>query len=130
MPVEAVRRIVGKDMLIGVSTHDPGEAKAAEDGGADFITFGPIFETPSKKEFGPPVGLGPIKDVSRDLNIPLFALGGIKAGNVAQVIGSGAFGVAMISAILSSEDITQSSRKIIDAISFIDKITCTMCAPR
>lgn len=130
MPVEAVRKIVGKDMLIGVSTHNSAEVKAAEAGGADFITYGPIFETASKKQFGPPVGLDHMMDIKRDLDIPLFAIGGIKTGNLARVFGSGAFGVALISAILSAEDIKEASRKLIEAISFIDKIICDTCAPR
>lgn len=130
MPVEAVRKIVGKDMLIGVSTHNLEEAMAAESGGADFITFGPIFETPSKVKYGLSVGMEALKILNNKLEVPIFALGGIKSGNIVQVMGAGSAGVGMISEILTADDIRQTSHKIIEAISFIDKINCESCAPR
>ena len=99
MPVQAVRKVVGNDMLIGVSTHSVEEARAAESGGADFITVGPIFDTPSKSSLGRPVGLSILKELKCDLGIPFYALGGIKSGNIVKVIGAGAFGAAMISAM-------------------------------
>ena len=130
MPVEAVRKVVGNNMLIGVSTHNPAEAKAAEAGGADFITFGPIFETPSKAELGHPVGIEILKELIYEINIPFYALGGIKSGNISQILCAGASGVAMISAILAAEDIKNASSKLIEAITFFDKINCQSCAPR
>jgi thiamine-phosphate pyrophosphorylase len=130
MPVNAVRKIVGKDMLIGVSTHSIEEAKAAESGGADFITVGPIFDTPSKSGFGHPVGLSIIKELKCDLGIPFYALGGIKSGNIAQVIGAGASGAALISAIMAAEDIKKASSKLIEAIAMIEKAICNSCTPR
>lgn len=117
MPVEAVRNIVGKDMLIGVSTHNLEEARAAEAGGADFITFGPIFETPSKAKLGVPVGIDAIKEVISGVNIPIFALGGINSGNMRQIMESGVAGVAMISAIMSAVDIKQAASRLVEAIS-------------
>jgi len=130
MPVEAVRRVVGSKMLIGVSTHDLAEAKAAEAGSADFITFGPIFETPSKAKLGIPVGIDAIKTLKNELNIPFYALGGIKSGNIKQVLVAGASGVAMISAIMAADDIKKTSSKLIEAVTFIDKVICDSCAPR
>jgi thiamine-phosphate pyrophosphorylase len=130
MPVKAVRKTVGKDMLIGVSTHSIEEAKAAESGGADFITIGPIFDTPSKARFGSPVGLCILNELKNELNIPFYALGGIKSGNIAQVISAGASGVAMISAIMAAEDIKKASSKLIEAIAMIDKMICNSCTPR
>jgi thiamine-phosphate pyrophosphorylase len=130
MPVEAVRRLVGNNMLIGVSTHDLAEAKAAEAGGADFITFGPIYDTPSKVKLGVPVGVKALISVKNEIDIPFYALGGIKSGNVRQVLGAGASGVAMISAIIATEDIKKASSKIVEAITFIDKIICSSCSPR
>lgn len=130
MPVEAARKLLGRDMLIGVSTHTRQEAKAAEAGGADFVTFGPIFETPSKEKYGRPVGIDELKNAKIDINIPIFALGGIKNGNIAQIFGAGATGAAMISAILAAEDIKQASGKLVETIAFIDKAMCNSCAPR
>ena len=130
MPVEAVRKVVGKDMLIGVSTHNREEAMAAEVGGADFITFGPIYKTPSKAKYGSPVGFDELRTVKCDISIPIFAIGGIKSGNLRQVIGAGARGVAVISAIFSANDIKKASSKMLESIAFIEKIICNSCSPR
>jgi thiamine-phosphate pyrophosphorylase len=105
MPLAAVRSIVGRNMLIGVSTHSIEEAREAEKGGADFITFGPIFSTPSKVKFGAPVGIEALRTVKKNVRIPVFGLGGIKSKNIAQVMQAGADGIAMISAILAGDDI-------------------------
>ena len=113
MPPEAVKRIVGNRMLIGVSTHTIEEAKAAEAGGADFITFGPVFFTPSKSAFGLPVGLECLKDAKKSVKIPLFGLGGIKSGNARQVFSSGADGIAMISDIFGADDIQRAAEDVI-----------------
>jgi len=130
MPVEAVRRVVGSNMLIGVSTHNLAEAKAAEAGGADFITFGPIFETASKAKIGHPVGVAGLRELKCEIGIPFYPLGGIKSGNMAQVLFTGASGVAMISAILAAEDIKNAASKLSEAITLCDKIICQSCAPR
>ena len=130
MPVDAARRIVGSGMLIGSSTHSVQEAKDAEAQGADFITYGPIYETPSKKPYGKPVGKSSIREVKYPINIPLFALGGIKSTNVLQVIAAGADGVALISSILAADDITAASWKFMQAIDFMDRIACDYCTPR
>jgi thiamine-phosphate pyrophosphorylase len=130
MPVDAARKIVGSSMLIGASTHSVQEAKDAEARGADFITYGPIFETPSKAHYGAPLGKSTIREVKYPINIPLFALGGIKSTNVLQVIAAGADGVALISAILAADDITAAAKKFMQAIDFMDRIACDYCTPR
>ena len=130
IPVEAVRRVVGSNMLIGVSTHDLAEAKAAEAGGADFITFGPIFETPSKAKLGSPVGVEVIKELKCGINIPFYALGGIKSGNIMKVLYAGASGVAMISSIFSAADIRKAASKLSELITFCDKVICQSCIAR
>lgn len=113
MPPEAVRKIVGDRMLIGVSTHTIEEAKAAEAGGADFITFGPVFFTQSKSTFGSPVGLEYLKNAKKCIKIPLFGLGGIKSGNAMQVFRSEADGIAMISEIFGADDIQRAAEDVI-----------------
>jgi len=130
MPVDAARRIVGSGMLIGSSTHSVQEAKDAEAQGADFITYGPIYETPSKAQYGKPVGKSSIREVKYPINIPLFALGGIKSANVLQVLAAGADGVALISSVLAADDITAAARKFMQAIDFMDRIACNYCIPR
>jgi thiamine-phosphate pyrophosphorylase len=116
MPVHAVRKIVGKEMLIGASTHNVSEARTAEEDGADFITLGPIFETLSKAKYGAPVGLAALFGLRNAIKLPIFALGGIKSGNVDQVISSGAYGVSLISAILGAEDIRRSAKEMNERI--------------
>jgi thiamine-phosphate pyrophosphorylase len=101
-----------KEALIGVSTHSLKEALEAETGGADFITLGPVYQTPSKKEYGEPIGLGPLKEVTRALSIPVFAIGGIKKDLIKEVLSSGAFGAAVISAVLGSSDVRKSAEEL------------------
>ncbi len=103
LPVTAARRIA-PDLLIGYSSHSVGEAAAALAKGADFVTFGPVFPTPSKAAYGEPVGLTKLARACEGVNGPVFALGGIKQSNLAQVTASGCFRVALISDILAVAD--------------------------
>jgi len=105
MPAAAVRKIVGKKMLIGVSTHSLGEAENAERAGADFITFGPIFVTPSKMRYGAPTGVEALGTIKEHVRIPVLGLGGVRPDNILRVLRAGADGIAMISAILAADDI-------------------------
>ncbi len=113
MPVSAVRRIVGNGLMIGVSTHHIKEAATAEAEGADFITFGPVYDTPSKRQYGPPQGIERLREVTSKIRIPVFAIGGIKKDKVSEVLDAGAHGVALISAILGSDNIQESTKKIV-----------------
>ena len=113
MSSQAVRKMAGNKLLIGVSTHTVEEAKVAEAGGADFINFGPVFFTPSKAEFGEAVGLVSFKKAAASVNLPVFALGGVKSGNIEHLLNCGAHGVSMISAIFSAEDIRKAAETII-----------------
>jgi thiamine-phosphate pyrophosphorylase len=101
-------------LLIGVSTHSVEEAKEAERAGADFITFGPVFFTKSKAAYGAPVGLEKLREAKSEVSIPIFAIGGINEERIKEVKAHGAFGVAMISAILLAKDIEKSAKLIID----------------
>ena len=113
MPPAPVKKLAGSKLLVGVSSHTIEEAKAAETGGADFITFGPVFFTPSKAEFGTPVGLECLKIIRKSVRIPIFGLGGIKSGNIKQILGCGVNGISMISAIFSAEDIRKAAEKVL-----------------
>ena len=98
LPASIVRRVCGPELLIGVSTHSREEAQAARDGGADFVVFGPVFETESKRAFGPPQGLEKLRDVARALDeFPVLAIGGITLENIPACLSAGARGVAGIS---------------------------------
>lgn len=92
-----VRRSFGPDFTIGVSTHTLEEASEARAGGADFAVFGPVFDTPSKRELGRPVGLHALREASDALEgFPLVALGGVSVENAREVFAAGARGVAAI----------------------------------
>lgn len=103
-PVAEARQLLGRDRLIGASTHSLTEAKSAEQAGADFITFGPVYATPSKARYGPPVGLKALQEAVAAVAVPVFALGGIGIANLPDVRSAGAFGAAMISAVLAADD--------------------------
>lgn len=96
-------------LFVGVSTHSFESAKKAEAGGADFITFSPIFATPSKGLFGPPQGLDRLKEVVQQVKIPVLALGGIKKSDVISVQKAGAYGISLISGIWNAPDIAEES---------------------
>ncbi len=108
IPPYAAKDISKGDLIVGVSTHSRAEAVAAQKGGADFITFGPVYETPSKLGYGRPLGLGTLKEVCGEVSIPVFAIGGIRQERVKEVRDCGAAGAAVISAILCSEHIAAS----------------------
>jgi thiamine-phosphate pyrophosphorylase len=105
LPVEAVRTCFSEPKLIGVSTHSFEEAQRAEESKADFILFGPIFETPSKAAFGQPQGLVSLNRLSKTVSVPIFAVGGINPERAKECIENGAAGVAVISSIMSSPNI-------------------------
>jgi thiamine-phosphate pyrophosphorylase len=104
LPTAIARRVLGPRKLLGVSTHSVDEARLAMAEGADFVVFGPVFSTPSKMAYGPPQGLQQLADVVRQVNLPVLAIGGIDATNVAQVLQAGAYGIAMIRAVLAAPD--------------------------
>jgi len=105
LPVSVARRVLGLRRLIGVSTHSVKEVQQAGDDGADYVILGPIFETPSKREFGAPLGLAALADACRRSSVPVFAIGGMTNKRIAAARDAGASGVAMIGGILGREDV-------------------------
>ncbi|MBT5968264.1 MAG: thiamine phosphate synthase [Nitrospina sp.] len=99
------------DLIVGVSTHSLEAAQIAKAQGADYITFSPIYATPSKANYGPPQGLGLLRQVSQEVNLPVLALGGITLHRVSECLEQGAFGVALISDIWNSSHIKEHSFK-------------------
>ncbi len=98
LPADVVRNICGPDFLIGVSTHSLAEAQAAQATGADFVVFGPVFETESKRAFGEPQGLDKLREVANALGpFAVLAIGGITRENLAACVDAGASGIAGIS---------------------------------
>jgi len=110
-----VRPLLGPDRWIGASAHSLDEAEEAAAGGADFVVFGPVFATPSKAQYGPPVGLEALRAVKASLAVPVLAIGGIKAENLEQVARAGADGFGVISAILADPDPEAATRRLLEA---------------
>lgn len=105
-------------MLLGLSIASPQQAdEAVKSGVVDYLGVGPIYETATKKDVGMPIGLECLDYVAQRYNIPVVAIGGIKQSNVAEVIRHGATCVAMITEIVSAEDIGGSIRAIQETIS-------------
>ena len=103
-----VRRAFGEDFLSGASTHTHEEARAAREGGADFAVFGPVFDTPSKRAYGPPVGLEALTKAARELSpFPLVALGGVGETEVEEVLRAGAAGVAGIRLFANGQNLAR-----------------------
>jgi thiamine-phosphate pyrophosphorylase len=113
IPVETARAILGSKKAIGVSTHSLEEAQRAEQSGADFVLFGPVYFTPSKASYGPPQGLTALQKIVAKISLPVYAIGGIKAGNLRKARQTGIRGVALISAILSAADPKHEAKNIL-----------------
>jgi thiamine-phosphate pyrophosphorylase len=104
MDIVSARKVLGREKLIGVSTHNLERARKAQKEGADFITFSPIYLTTSKVEYGAPQGLERLRNVCAGVDIPVFALGGITPERQPEVLYAGAAGVALISAIMGASN--------------------------
>jgi thiamine-phosphate pyrophosphorylase len=102
------------DFLIGVSTHSIAEAGLAEEGGADFIVCGPVYDTPSKKSFGPPLGLEGFAEICGAVKIPTLALGGINLSNYREPLRRGAAGVAAIGLFADVGNLEENIRSILN----------------
>ena len=105
LPVAVVRKTCGAEFLIGVSTHSLAEAQAARAAGADFVVFGPVFETESKRTYGAPQGLEKLREVTRALGeFPVVAIGGITLENFSECFEAGARGIAAIRMLNTAEN--------------------------
>jgi thiamine-phosphate pyrophosphorylase len=117
IPARAVRAAAAQrglpDFLIGVSTHSIAEARLAEEGGADFIVCGPVYDTPSKRAYGAPIGLDVFAEISGAAQIPVLALGGINLSNYREPLRRGAAGIAAISLFTDVENLERTIRTIL-----------------
>ncbi|GJL66433.1 MAG: putative thiamine-phosphate synthase [Nitrospirales bacterium] len=116
LPVPQVRQFLGPQAFIGKSTHTLHDVLTAEAEGADFLVLGPIYDTPSKKPYGSPLGLGVLEQACQQSTLPIYAIGGITPERVQEVKQAGAYGVAVISAILESTSIPSATRHFLQAL--------------
>ena len=116
LPLDLARKVMGPDKLIGISTHNPEQVRAATAGGPDYLGFGPIFTPVSKSDHDPVVGIEGLKAIRPLTPLPIFAIGGITLDQVEAVMRAGANGVAVISAILKAPDIPRTVSDFVSRI--------------
>jgi thiamine-phosphate pyrophosphorylase len=110
------RALLGADALIGVSIHTVTEAEAIDPRAVDYAIAGPAYETPSKPGYGPEIGCKGLAEIARALRVPLFAIGGINAARVAEVLAAGAHGVAIMGSVMRSADPAREVRSLIATV--------------
>jgi len=116
LPVAALREITPPGFLVGASVHSEAEAREAAADGADFIVFGPVYDTASKRRYGPPQGLAALETVARAVARPVLAVGGLTPERVPEVLAAGAAGVAVIGAIYAAPRPADATKAFLDAL--------------
>lgn len=116
LPVAALRGITPACFLVGASVHSEAEARDAAAQGADFVVFGPVYDTPSKRRYGPPQGLAALGAVARAVDRPVLAVGGLTPERVTEVLAAGAAGVAVIGAIYAAARPADATKAFLDAL--------------
>jgi thiamine-phosphate pyrophosphorylase len=114
MPLKEARKLMGKKKIIGISTHNLNQAVRAEEAGADYIGFGPMFLT-NTKDAGSPRGIKQLEKISGKIQLPIVAIGGITWENMSEVMDAGADNAAVVSGILAG-DIKVNAKKYYDAL--------------
>ena len=102
MPIKEARKCLGAGYLIGKSVHSAKEAIQSQQEGADFMVLGPVYDTPSKRQYGPPLGIRVIREASEHCTVPVYAIGGMTPSRVEAVTAAGAAGVAVVSSIFQA----------------------------
>ena len=117
LPYADARKVMGPDKLIGLSTHNADQVREAEQFKPDYIGFGPIFKPGSKQDHDPVVGIDGLRAIRSLTSLPVFAIGGIQAEQVGEVMRAGANGIAVISAILKTPDISHAVKAFLAQMS-------------
>jgi len=115
--VDVARQLAPSGFIIGISVRTVDEAVRAERDGVDYVVLSPVFSTRSKYNAGPGQGLDVLQEIRRTVSVPVLAIGGINRDNVCEVITAGADGVAVISGVVGSPDITAAARELKNLIS-------------
>jgi thiamine-phosphate pyrophosphorylase len=110
LPATIARRLLGKGKILGVSVGSAEEARLALAAGADYLGASPIFATATKPDAPRPLGIEGLRALAGATSLPLVAIGGIHAGNAAAILEAGAAGIAVVSAIVSAEDVEAAAR--------------------
>ena len=113
MHYEYARNLLGNNKIIGLSAHSLKEALQNERIGADYTSIGPIYYTTTKRDAKAPIGLKPIRELKGKLKIPFVAIGGINETNIDDVLKAGAKNIAIISGIITKENVEESVRNFI-----------------
>ncbi len=112
LPLAAARALAGDRLWIGVSTHNPAQVRAACDGGADYLGFGPVFDTSTKRNPDPVQGLAGLRLAVVEAGpVPVVAIGGITPERAAEVYATGAAAICAISAVTGAADVTAAGRR-------------------
>ena len=117
LPVAEARALLGPQRLIGLSTHHQEEISRAAREGADFVTFGPVWFTPSKAPYGAPVGLDALRQACADAPLPVFPLGGVNATRIPELITAGCSRAACIGAVLAASAPENATRDLLRLLS-------------
>jgi thiamine-phosphate pyrophosphorylase len=121
LPITYARRVLGPGKIIGLSTHMATQVREAEVLKPDYIGFGPLFKTSTKSDHDPVVGLEGLRAARELTTLPIFAIGGITADSVGEIVVAGADGVAVISAILKAPDLGAAIRAFQQSLSIRDR---------
>ena len=119
LSVSVARQLLGAERLLGISVHAVEEAVRVESQGVDYIVLGPIYETPTKQMFGPPLGIQTLEKACRSVRIPIIGIGGVTAARVREMRCAGAFGVAVITAVLGAVNVESAARELFDAVTLL-----------
>jgi len=112
MPIALARKLLGPHHILGVSAGNLQEARVAIAGGADYLGVGPIYATHTKTDAGQPIGLPLLTELANRYHTPLIAIGGINADNAAAALRAGATGIAVITAVVSAENIATATHTL------------------
>ncbi|MGL5277527.1 MAG: thiamine phosphate synthase [Cetobacterium sp.] len=112
LPIKEVRKILGDNKIIGISTHNPQEAQQAIVDGADYIGVGPIFYTETKEDIGALVTLEYLDFVNKNIKLPYVAIGGIKENNIDKVLAMGAKSICLVSELIGADNTLETTKRI------------------
>ncbi len=112
MPAALARKLIGPGKILGVSVENVTQARAALADGADYVGASPIFATPTKPDAPAPMGVEGLQELARVCTVPIVAIGGLNASNAAGILRAGAAGLAVVSAIVSADDVERAAREL------------------